>query len=263
MKSLSESEMVLFLMSSTDRRSVPRVIRSLGIPADVFYRTAQRVKVPLGRPQWSSRISGANAYQVLLALRREQRLNTHAEKIFSRVFDMRMRLREHESRIEDSERERRRQATTSTSSNKSEDLIPFNLVNLAAALIDLSLELGEKAYNKLKMADSESPQVGLVLPQEVTLLAELYLLWLDNGDNDMPVDARVRAHYTALAQMPPACTIEREAMAWIKIQLSSMTEAEIKLGVSVAAEKLGDNHLWADTHSANLTDFLHYKKGLL
>ena len=90
-------------------------------------------------------------------------------------------------------------------------------------------------------------------------LCELYLLWLDNGDHDMPVDPAVRKHYTELARKHPACPIDEEAFAWLKLEVMSMTEAEIRRAIERAAAKMGNLPLFVVTHEENVRDFINYR----
>jgi len=97
-------------------------------------------------------------------------------------------------------------------------------------------------------------------PDGVSLVCELYLLWLDNGDHDMPVDPFVRKHYTELARMHPACPIDEEAMAWLGVEVKSMTESEIRRAIELAAAKMGSNPMqFFETHEPNVRDIINYR----
>lgn len=95
------------------------------------------------------------------------------------------------------------------------------------------------------------------------LATELYLLWIDNGDGDMPVHPKVRDHYTELARMRPACSVDVEAMAWLKMELRRMSDDAIRRMVRTAAQRMGGGPAWDAAHRDNIDDFIRYKNGVL
>jgi hypothetical protein len=97
---------------------------------------------------------------------------------------------------------------------------------------------------------------------EVYRVTHLYLLWLDNGDFDMPVDPAIRSHYTDLARKHPACPIDEEAMAWLKMSLRSMTEDEIRQAIGNAVAMRRWPAGWQEAHNENLNDLLAYRRTL-
>ena len=88
---------------------------------------------------------------------------------------------------------------------------------------------------------------------------ELYLLFQDGGDMDMPVDPKVRERYTALARKHPACSIEEEAIAWLKMDLMQMSEIEIRQAVQDAVLRMPTRHRFSSAHDDNINDFIAYK----
>ncbi len=97
---------------------------------------------------------------------------------------------------------------------------------------------------------------------EMHRVAHLYLLWIDNGDFDMPVDPEIRRHYTELARKHPACSIEEEAMQWMKMSLARLTEDEIRQAIANALSLTRWPDGWQDAHRDNLNDLLAYKRTL-
>lgn len=68
--------------------------------------------------------------------------------------------------------------------------------------------------------------------ERVWHLAQMYLMWYDNGDGDMPVDPEVRRWITELAGMNPRCPIDDEVEAWTPMWVSNMTRFELALSAS-------------------------------
>lgn len=98
--------------------------------------------------------------------------------------------------------------------------------------------------------------------QQVFHFGHLYLLWIDNGDHDMPVDPKIRSNYTELAMKHPACSIEEEASAWLKMLTLSMSEAEIEKAFQYAINLCKGKWTpdWLDAHEDNLQGYLRYKR---
>ena len=98
--------------------------------------------------------------------------------------------------------------------------------------------------------------------QQVFHFGHLYLLWIDNGDHDMPVDSSIRSNYTELAMKHPACSIEEEASAWLKMLTLSMSEAEIEKAFQYAINLCKGKWTpdWLDAHEDNLQGYLRYKR---
>ena len=98
--------------------------------------------------------------------------------------------------------------------------------------------------------------------QQVFHFGHLYLLWIDNGDHDMPVDPKVRSNYTELAMKHPACSIEEEASAWLKMLTLSMSEVEIEKAFQYAINLCKGKWTpdWLDAHDDNLQGYLRYKR---
>lgn len=98
--------------------------------------------------------------------------------------------------------------------------------------------------------------------EQIRHVAHLYLLWIDNGDNDMPVDLQIRNRYTELASKHPACSIEEEAASWMKIFVTSMTEDEIASAIYFAIDQCKGRWTpdWMATHTDNLQDLLRIKR---
>jgi hypothetical protein len=100
------------------------------------------------------------------------------------------------------------------------------------------------------------------ISQQIFHFGHLYLLWIDNGDHDMPVDSSIRSNYTELAMKHPACSIEEEASAWLKMLTLSMSEVEIekafKYAINLCKGKWTTD--WMDAHEDNLQGYLRYKR---
>lgn len=97
--------------------------------------------------------------------------------------------------------------------------------------------------------------------EKIDLATELYLLWIDNGDGDMPVHPKVRAHYTELARMRPVCPVDVEAMTWLKLELKGMSDDAIREMVRNAAERMAGGPAWDQAHRDNIDDFIRFKNG--
>jgi len=97
--------------------------------------------------------------------------------------------------------------------------------------------------------------------EKINLATELYLLWIDNGDGDMPVHPKVRAHYTELARMRPACPVDVEAMTWLKLELKAMSDDAIRQMVRTAAARMAGGPAWDQAHRDNIDDFIRFKNG--
>ena len=72
--------------------------------------------------------------------------------------------------------------------------------------------------------------------ERVWTAVHLYLLWLDEGDGDMPVDAAVRSEYTARAGR---LSIEQEAEWWLHHYTNNLSRAEIGLLLFCVSKKVG------------------------
>lgn len=79
--------------------------------------------------------------------------------------------------------------------------------------------------------------------QKVWKLAQWYMMWLDNGDNDMPVERSVRENVTRLANSTPRCTIEHEAWTGMQMMTTNMSRFEISLAIRCASLNLGLGHI--------------------
>jgi hypothetical protein len=82
--------------------------------------------------------------------------------------------------------------------------------------------------------------------------AHLYLLWLDEGDMDMPVDSEIRKLYTDLAKSTPACSILEETTVWLDMHLGSLSDDQICLAMAKAVAARHWSQEWLDAHRDNL-----------
>lgn len=64
----------------------------------------------------------------------------------------------------------------------------------------------------------------------------LYLLWLDEGDGDMPVDTTIRSEYTARAGR---LSIEQVAEMWLHHYTDNLSRAEVGLLLFCVSKKVG------------------------
>jgi len=92
--------------------------------------------------------------------------------------------------------------------------------------------------------------------ERVWIVAQMYLLFLDNGDHDFDVNDRVRKHYTELANMRPKCPIDVEVMAWMPARLVSMTRFEISLALCCVADSVGSGLVDSGAFDDNLADLI-------
>lgn len=102
------------------------------------------------------------------------------------------------------------------------------------------------------------------LSDYVVHFAHLYLLWIDNGDNDLPVNPQIRHRYSELAAKHPACSIQEEASQWMKMLLRYMEEEQIAAAIqfAVSISKVRWNDDWLSAHHDNLQDFLSAKRSM-
>jgi len=92
--------------------------------------------------------------------------------------------------------------------------------------------------------------------ERVWIVAQMYLLFLDNGDHDFDVDDSVRRHYTELAHKRPACPIDEEVMAWMPMYLNSMTRFEISLALCCVTDRVGRGLVFSGAFDENLADLI-------
>ena len=89
--------------------------------------------------------------------------------------------------------------------------------------------------------------------------AQRYLMWLDNGDNDMPVDRTIRRNLTKRAESIPSNSIEHEAWIDMGMLATGMSRFEIALAIRCASMKLGAAHISCGAAGDNYVQFVEFR----
>lgn len=89
--------------------------------------------------------------------------------------------------------------------------------------------------------------------------AQRYLMWLDNGDNDMPVDRTIRRNLTKRANSIPRNSIEHEAWIDMGTLAMGMSRFEIALAIRCAAMTLGAGHISCGAAGDNYVQFVEFR----
>lgn len=136
-----------------------------------------------------------------------------------------------------------------------EDKATFGSSLYVIACVNAGALMNSDSQNRTSASSSE-------VTEQSVHFAQLYLLWIDNGDNDMPVDPQIRSRYTELAMKHPSCSIEEEASSWMKIKVRSMSEDEIEKAIAYAIDLCKGRWTpdWMDAHEDNLRGYLRLKR---
>jgi hypothetical protein len=89
--------------------------------------------------------------------------------------------------------------------------------------------------------------------------AQRYLLWLDNGDNDLPVDRTIRRNVTERANTTIRGSIEDEAWIDMGMLATGMSRFEIALAIRCASMKLGAAHISSGAAGDNYAQFVEHR----
>ena len=89
--------------------------------------------------------------------------------------------------------------------------------------------------------------------------AQRYLLWLDNGDNDLPVDRTIRRNVTERANSTPRGSIDGEAWIDMGMLATGMSRFEIALAIRCASMKLSVTHISCGAAGDNYAQFIEYR----
>ena len=95
------------------------------------------------------------------------------------------------------------------------------------------------AYQKLRDHEARGGFLSGALDEvagRVWEAVHLYLLWLDEGDGDMPVDAAVHSEYTRRAGR---LSVEQVAEMWLHHYTDNLSRAEIGLFLFCVSKKVG------------------------
>ncbi len=93
---------------------------------------------------------------------------------------------------------------------------------------------------------------------QVYLLGQLWLTWFDGEHFEFTQDKGIYDSIVNLANSPPRCSVEQEALSWMRMTASNLTRTEIKLALQCPVYTLGETVLLNGQIRETLDDLLMF-----
>lgn len=111
-------------------------------------------------------------------------------------------------------------------------------------------------YNRVT---SRLPRTVEEIANDVFVLGQLWLVFLDGDSFGLTEDREIYDEVVRLAASPPRCSIEEEALSWMRMMVLNLTTPEIKLGLECAVKSVGQILVLNGNFDETLEELVKYR----
>ena len=115
------------------------------------------------------------------------------------------------------------------------------------------------ALSKYDRVTSRPPRTVEEIANDVFVLGQLWLVFLDGDSFGLTEDREIYDAVVRLASSTPRCSIEVEALSWMRMIVLNMTTPEIRMGLECAVNSVGQVLVLNGNFDETLEDLVKYR----